>query len=125
MRISDWSSDVCSSDLRHDPRRGQPGARHDPGPARHRHPAGTRRGRRGPSGGGGERRAGPGTAGKGHHHGPLPRRGRVDRKSVGEGKGGAVSVDLGGRRILKNKNKNKQTANNTQDNMTLTTSTNR
>src|SRR3546814_18284445 len=28
---------------------------------------------------------------------------RLDRKSVGEGKGGSVSVDLGGRRILKKK----------------------
>src|SRR3546814_17705206 len=82
MRISDWSSDVCSSDL--------PGA----GAA---------------AAGDGERQAAvaPGprlraSAGLGHR-----RSGDAgDRKSVVSGKSVSVRVDLGGRRIIKKKTTN-------------------
>src|SRR3546814_13232258 len=89
MRISDWSSDVCSSDLR-----GRGGLRralflYAVGPRGRG--AGARRGRR--------RRArrddGPGL--------------RKDRKSVVEGKSVSVRVDLGGRRIIKKKKHTKAT----------------
>src|SRR3546814_14649483 len=91
MRISDWSSDVCSSDLRHGRRRhpvvaefrvrrqrqiarqGQPIARGD----RDGHPARQRSLRE-----------------------ARPR----DRKSVGWGKSVTVRVDLGGRRMNQRKN---------------------
>src|SRR3546814_10937129 len=75
MRISDWSSDVCSSDLGRAARPTAPGrARGRPG----------RRARRA-----GRRR---------------PRACRADRKSVVKGKSVSVRVDLGGRRIIKKKN---------------------
>src|SRR3546814_15359403 len=100
MRISDWSSDVCSSDLvqrpgprdgvqpdrprearppvREDPhRRGRYGP--DPGRARHRRVLVGAGGRRSDSARGGE------------------------RKSVVLGKSVLVRVDLGGRRIIKKK----------------------
>src|SRR3546814_11785666 len=87
MRISDWSSDVCSSDLR-------------------------RRGRLGP-----DRRPrlaallcqlGGGLDGRFVRRGAateLVERGdpRPDRKSVVSGKSVSVRVDLGGRRIIKKK----------------------
>src|SRR3546814_14083201 len=81
LRISDWSSDVCSSDLRGMHRR-QPRlllghrnlvehqARHD--------------------------RVGRSSA-------DVPREAALDRKSVVSGKSLSVRVDLGGRRILKKK----------------------
>src|SRR3546814_19868455 len=89
MRISDWSSDVCSSDL--------PGLR-----LRHRPRAA-------------DADAGSGAAARGDRRGAadgaiLPalapqRRGRcalpADRKSVVSGKSVSVRVDLGGRRIIK------------------------
>src|SRR3546814_15042850 len=76
MRISDWSSDVCSSDL--------PG----PGPEkRATSPAAT-----GTVGG----LAGDEDGGAGEE---------PDRKSVVEGKSVSVRVDLGGRRIIKKKKK--------------------
>src|SRR3546814_17364916 len=87
MRISDWSSDVCSSDL----------AGLSPGRAEGRgHAAAGARAHRD-------------AAGRGGSADGAPRRRRVsvrrpDRKSVVEGKSVAVSVDLGGRRIIKNKN---------------------
>src|SRR3546814_20798969 len=91
MRISDWSSDVCSSDLQDRDRtellrdridqafhRGTIGdVQHTTMTAMPRQPLTDRRG--------------AGLAGRG------------DRKSVEEGKGVSVRVDLGGRRILKNK----------------------
>src|SRR3546814_12426474 len=94
MRISDWSSDVCSSDLR--------------APSSHPGPAGRFHLLRGNGATRGRQSC---------HHGPLPCRallGRtrpcppartVDRKSVVEGKSVSVRVDLGGRRIIKKKNK--------------------
>src|SRR3546814_12138692 len=100
MRISDWSSDVCSSDLfLH-------GA--DAG--------GVRRGRLDLRMGAPDDAAGALAAADGRHRPPGaflpdlgPRRGRRhlrhaarDRKSVVEGKSVAVRVELGGRRISKN-----------------------
>src|SRR3546814_10223846 len=98
MRISDWSSDVCSSDLpvpwRHGAR-GRPGrgtgrmGRVEPVPGvrrpRGRAVAALRRG------GGGRRLA------------------RSDRKSVVSGKSVSVRVELGGRGILKKKKKGERT----------------
>src|SRR3546814_20719422 len=81
MRISDWSSDVCSSDL---------GLR----PAR---PA-DRGGRRG--------RAGAADARDGRCLGQFALGG--DRKSVELGKSVSVRVDLGGRRIIKKTKYRKQ-----------------
>src|SRR3546814_17374229 len=70
MRISDWSSDVCSSDLEHRPA---------------------------------ER---PADAGDAADHPSLfadDGGGGPDRKSVVKGKSVSVRVDLGGRRVIKNK----------------------
>src|SRR3546814_11218106 len=104
MRISDWSSDVCSSDLGNVPAgrihkktltpsaRCPPPSRRSAGAPRSRpatgrcHP---------PNRAGGNRR---------NAHG------RPDRKSVGKGKSVAGGVDLGGRRTPENK-----THRNTQD----------
>src|SRR3546814_12045186 len=90
MRISDWSSDVCSSDLylhlfAHQDRVVYPGFGQHPGQLRmeaiakiaqflHR-----------------------------AEHGDPPRRGRLaqDRKSVVSGKRVSVRVDLGGSRLIK------------------------
>src|SRR3546814_18484268 len=98
MRISDWSSDVCSSDLidverlnlgrdrlsRPGPRQraiGVEQVRRDPG---HRAKADDDQQRRRPD--------------------DEFELGRIDRKSVVEGRSVSVSVDLGGRRLIKNKN---------------------
>src|SRR3546814_17838875 len=84
MRISDWSSDVCSSDL----------GRGDRVPAagrRDRHRAGAR----------------PAQAGAGQGQGRGGKdRAQADRKSVVSGKSVSVRVDLGGRRIIKKKKDN-------------------
>src|SRR3546814_13288861 len=100
MRISDWSSDVCSSDLR--------GRRHaEPGEPRRavrddivvlEHPpliAGDRCPRR------------PAESGRDHPRHRLGKRNEqpLDRKSVVQGKSVSVRVDLGGRRIIKKKKK--------------------
>src|SRR3546814_1335457 len=81
VRISDWSSDVCSSDLRATA------------------PLSRRRGR--------PRRADRGLAGRSWRSSSASggRPGRADRKSVVSGKSVSVRVDLGGRRIIKKKNK--------------------
>src|SRR3546814_13760124 len=108
MRISDWSSDVCSSDL--DPCRcGAPGGVDERASAADRWPLGGGRGRAPDRPGqvppdalrdGYEREPAPGdSAGRGRPWG-LSRR---DRKSVVLGKRVAVRVDLGGRRIIKKK----------------------
>src|SRR3546814_11840882 len=121
MRISDWSSDVCSSDLRRrqlpgrlcDDRGAADGRRAAGGPyrgtqaqpRRARPPARLRRrddeDRQGAQSGHPARRFFRGKRGEG---GAAVRRG--DRKSVVEGKSVYVRVDLGGRRII-----NKQTNN--------------
>src|SRR3546814_13182148 len=121
MRISDWSSDVCSSDLaaahrEHEAARGQ-GHRARAGPVRVRFRAEFRR-----------LGAAEGTRRGGHrNHAALcrtaqPRRHRrsiepaarrmyrsirSDRKSVVEGKSVSVRVDLGGRLIIQKKKKKK------------------
>src|SRR3546814_15123719 len=91
MRISDWSSDVCSSDLA---RRAAAAAqaRLRDRFARYFPPAAAQA-----RGGALARRADRRTAG----------RAGADRKSVVEGKSVSVRVDLGGRRIIKKKNDNK------------------
>src|SRR3546814_1081976 len=100
MRISDWSSDVCSSDLRQlpvtDVRRQRDDAPLEPGqPLRSRHrldmghePRGRLPVRR-------------------HQiaetHGEVAEHPEAERKSVVEGKSVAVRVEHGGRRIIKTK----------------------
>src|SRR3546814_11804292 len=110
MRISDWSSDVCSSDLTDELRPDSPrqAGRHraaDPAPARpderlyYPDDAGDRRGARRMR----RRRCG---AGGDLYRGGRARllRGGGDRKSGVSGKSVSVRVDLGGRRIIKKKN---------------------
>src|SRR3546814_19691488 len=93
MRISDWSSDVCSSDLTDARGAAQRFSRRQPGLFRRRD-----RARQQPRRTGEERRAGD----RPHRAG---RRARTDRKSVVSGKSVSVRVDLGGRRIIKKKTK--------------------
>src|SRR3546814_19165884 len=83
MRISDWSSDVCSSDLE---------ARSEVAAS----PA---------SGSGSAGSACLATEWSWVRRGlaPAAKTADPDRKSVVEGKGGSVRVDLGRRRIIKNK----------------------
>src|SRR3546814_11675511 len=107
MRISDWSSDVCSSDL------GRPGARR-----RHL-------GARAPAGAAQLRRLG---AAQGLQPAVQPRLAGVreggrpgDRKSVVKGTSVSVRVDLGGRRILKKKKTYNNTANGPTDRQTTVT----
>src|SRR3546814_18028343 len=84
MRISDWSSDVCSSDLllEYHLRASRAGPPVAPRP-----------------GGGDYEDAPPGSLGA-LHEGPA----LADRKSVVSGKSVSVRVDLGGRRIIQKKN---------------------
>src|SRR3546814_20124282 len=114
MRISDWSSDVCSSDLLGD----VVAALHRAAVVEEDEwPSGMRAERaqqiadrqvppKGGSGGGSEGGRGGGgrvrhvALGKGRH---------LDRKSVVEGKSVSVRVDLGGRRIIKKKTNEKTT----------------
>src|SRR3546814_14036413 len=93
MRISDWSSDVCSSDLR--PDRADLGALGPAGP-------GGRRGQRGRAALCLRRRAA--VAAQPDLDLREPADALADRKSVVSGKSVSVRVDLGGRRIIKNKN---------------------
>src|SRR3546814_15321948 len=94
MRISDWSSDVGSSDLRRGP---------DHGDGHGRPPLRTGRKRAG----GRVPGAVAGAPGGGFRSGPArlvagrARRDPGDRKSVVWGKRVSVRVDLGGRRIIK------------------------
>src|SRR3546814_17259190 len=109
MRISDWSSDVCSSDLdrsihrlREQPRAVAAEFHSEAGGA-DQHPA------RGQGISDAETVAGR----RGQHGGPGPfellsdRQDalRVDRKSVGEGKNESVRLELGSTRIIKKKKK--------------------
>src|SRR3546814_19817921 len=94
MRISDWSSDVCSSDLRASAARA---IRAGADPAAHLLLDHRRRVHAHlPSGAEG---LDPG-AHRGSRQGSLVHQ-RGDRKSVVEGKSVTVRVDLGGRRMLK------------------------
>src|SRR3546814_12362888 len=120
MRISDWSSDVCSSDLPARPRRPDDRRRRPGGGARRLPPALERQ-----RGGRHRRQRSRGRASDARRPQALPLRAhrvrrpasggparvaaggskvgaeRADRKSVVEGKSVSVRVDLGGRRILK------------------------
>src|SRR3546814_14522630 len=95
MRISDWSSDVCSSDLAG----GDRGRRRR---AVRPHGRGLRRRHHGAHRGGGDplRRQRLLAAAL---FAARTRRRREDRKSVVSGKSVSVSVDIGGRRIIKQK----------------------
>src|SRR3546814_20567576 len=98
MRISDWSSDVCSSDL------SPPGCPPRCGPARRPSPA--------PLTAGVLPELEPPLPAPPHpallalvwlRQRPAPARRREDRKSVVKGKRVSVRVDLGGRRLIKKK----------------------
>src|SRR3546814_14857226 len=100
MRISDWSSDVCSSDLVADDGTspadgGAEPIRKGAGVPPRRRPGGPRAVPRL------RRLLRPGPAGR-----PQD---AEDRKSVVSGKSVSVRVDLGGRRIIKKKNKQRIT----------------
>src|SRR3546814_21109717 len=106
MRISDWSSDVCSSDLLHDGAIGETALRQMRGTGAHvRQPAPDLRIDRGSCG----RRVGQGEGGKIRDRPAdlqqLARKAKQDRKSVVQGKSGSERVDIGGRRIIKKKTK--------------------
>src|SRR3546814_15349953 len=91
MRISDWSSDVCSSDLHRLCRIGRWAVIADPRRQRRsggdRHPI--------------DHRAAPAEADHADLAVALAHAERPDRKSVVAGKSVSVRVDLGGRRIIK------------------------
>src|SRR3546814_18403398 len=101
MRISDWSSDVCSSDLPDDGRAPQLAGAIDAGVAvgvDDHEVAGTdQRGDRAQV-----RLVAGGEAGRLAFAVRLAQ--GLDRKSVGEGKSVSVRVDLGGRRFIKKNN---------------------
>src|SRR3546814_1536628 len=103
MRISDWSSDVCSSDLLLDCLPGD-GLRHLE-PFRAADPAAGDAGNQVPGSGIPEQDRDPVDL----HH--LEQHGHdgaeEDRKSVVSGKSVSVRVDLGGRRIIKKKQRKK------------------
>src|SRR3546814_11493879 len=100
MRISDWSSDVCSSDLDEDAASGGTGRRDRAqtlpdtalGLSRAGSDAGGPRGR-----GGGRSRGGPGRSRGAAAAPPFA----PERKSVVDGTRGSVRVDSGGRRCIK------------------------
>src|SRR3546814_13734662 len=104
MRISDWSSDVCSSDLNalieiQDREQVVVEAvifRHQDGDDRAENESPRHAGQDAQTGRPGIRKIGP-----------------RDRKSVVEGKSVSVRVDLSGRRIIKKKEKMKRVTNNT------------
>src|SRR3546814_14113591 len=100
MRISDWSSDVCSSDLFKSTTTAIPEVRTTP-----RHIAIIMDG----NGRWARKRMMPRVAG--HKRGAESVRGtvRADRKSVVSGTSGSVRVDIGGRRIIIHKPKQQPT----------------
>src|SRR3546814_11545812 len=99
MRISDWSSDVCSSDLVDDGLLELGG-----GEGQAPHPADRA---------GVDQVLGPELVGElaevelGHHDPRIAAEHLADRKSVVQGKSVSVRVDLGGRRIITKKKKQK------------------
>src|SRR3546814_19103369 len=110
MRISDWSSDVCSSDLAPRPAQTEPASdRHrtaSPGTVHRRIACFLRHGRASPvtdayrpGGRSGAPAAPCGSPGLGVGFKGV----RRDRKSVVAGKSGSVRVDLGGCRIIQKK----------------------
>src|SRR3546814_11449897 len=104
MRISDWSSDVCSSDLL-----AHGGGQAECGQVAGAAPAQLRIvGNLVSRGGLVEQQRFDVQAVMAEHVGERRKRLRVDRKSVVEGKSVSVRVDLGGRRIINQKH-NKHT----------------
>src|SRR3546814_18975238 len=100
MRISDWSSDVCSSDLGEAVRRRrlrEGREAEDDCPDRGRH-----RARRADARGRGRAHRRQSLRFREHAGGPPPQP-VADRKSVVSGKSVSVRVDLGGRRIINTK----------------------
>src|SRR3546814_4285467 len=98
LRISDWSSDVCSSDLLPPAGRGSGAA--GPAPAQRRCAAALLRDRPGAFP---RRRTSPARPARGREgRSPAHRSGRSesDRKSVVKGKSVSVRVDLGGRGFI-------------------------
>src|SRR3546814_12174794 len=104
MRVSDWSSDVCSSDLEGRPGAGRPSGRRQAGDGACRAVRPLRAARR-PARHPAPRRVDGGGRAAARHRSP---RGQ-DRKGVVEGKRVSVSVDLGGRRNIKTKYTQEQT----------------
>src|SRR3546814_14404935 len=101
MRISDWSSDVCSSDL--DAAVGPEHRPENQGEADRRE----RERPQGPVASVAEGHAENRETGKGaDRSGPCAFVDREDRKSVVQGTSVSVRVELGGGRIIKKKNKN-------------------
>src|SRR3546814_19540307 len=104
MRISDWSSDVCSSDLSCFSRWSMPCARHkDACDERQEQPA-------------------PRPARRMDRNRPR-RRCTVDRKSVVSGKSVSVRVDHGGRGIIKKKTEEQNTRQHTRSQVIVRNST--
>src|SRR3546814_18959974 len=109
MRISDWSSDVCSSDLIHDPEPAQEQGVDLGGQ--------DQRERVDPEDDGellltdtetfleDERSSGDVGDHRGHHQSTAQGDGQEDRKSVVAGKGVSVRLYLGGRRSIKKQSK--------------------
>src|SRR3546814_18601867 len=109
MRISDWSSDVCSSDLVGRPpepiRAVAPSEPQGQGSPERPHG----RPRDAPDGDGGPARGRPqDDSERGRARGGPHAPGRPDRQRVVEGKSVSVRVDIGGRRIIKKKKKRKK-----------------
>src|SRR3546814_20164500 len=104
MRISDWSSDVCPSDLRLP----QPADLERRGAAARDEPRAAAQFRRAPA-----LRIPIWRRRRGDRTDPAldrrPQARMANRKSVVSGKSVSVSVDLGGRRIMKKKNKYNKT----------------
>src|SRR3546814_13240801 len=110
MRISDWSSDVCSSDLRRRASTGKPiTSGHSTGSTHTRRPGSegamlTKR----KAAQAGRTKLASLVAAAGAA--PLDRRSFLDRKSVVSGKSVSVRVELGGRRIIKKKKRYNRTS---------------
>src|SRR3546814_10965196 len=108
MRISDWSSDVCSSDLRTAAGRRLPGPMERGRPRPRRRPDGAAQHRELRRRAQASCRPVRGTAATARRaiRGVRARAG--DRKGVVEGKSVSVRVDLGGRRNIKKKKSKKE-----------------
>src|SRR3546814_19704069 len=111
MRISDWSSDVCSSDLHAEVEEGRARQMHvaDPRQVRVHGVAGQEREaeeHRAEAGDRGQQQADGDPARRSYRTTSLDTaRARKDRQSHVSGKSGSVRVDCGGRRSIKKKKK--------------------
>src|SRR3546814_15367022 len=106
MRISDWSSDVCSSDLARNGPRIKSGVTREEGRTEECYSTSQEKSRWSPAP---IRALGRGSRSRSPKPEPISPP-RVDRKSVVEGKSVSVRVDLGGRRIIKKKKHSKETS---------------